>query len=220
MHRIKITEKFHFLYLMYLLWGLLGEIKLTKKLKRSLGKHNTDTCFQSVRPLGSFLNSGKDLTRGDLVSGVYKIPCSCGKFYIGRTHQQFIERFIEHRNSIEKTLQLRKPPETFVSALAEHTFFLSRTFDEATAISSDRGFSQWAREAIEIKKHIFANISINRDTGNLNIDPIYDILLKNEPIVDGGIKILHNHQGTRLPTRPKRVASMLAHKRIISQQIN
>ena len=93
--------------------------------------------------------------RGDLVSGVYKIPCSCGKFYTGRTHQQFTERFIEHRNSIEKTLQLRKPPETFVSALAEHTFFypeLFIQFDEATAISNDRGFSQWAREAIEIKK--------------------------------------------------------------------
>ena len=65
------------------------------------------------------------------------------------------------------------------------------------------------REAIEIKKHIFANISINTNTRILNIDPIYDILLKNEPIVDRGIKILHTHQGTRLPTRPKRVASML-----------
>ena len=152
---------------------------------------------------------------------MYKIPCSCGKFYIGRTHQQFIERFIEHRNSIEKTLQLRKPPETFVSALAEPTFFHPEhfiQFDEATAISNDRGFSKWAREAIEIKKHMFANLSINRDTWNLNIDPIYDCLLKNEPIVNTGIKILHNHQGTRLPTRPKRVASILANKRIILQQ--
>ena len=76
-----------------------------------------------MRPLGSFLNSGKDLTWGYLVSGVYKISCSCGKFYIGRTHQQYTERFIEHRKSVEKTLQLRKPPETFASALAEHTFF-------------------------------------------------------------------------------------------------
>ena len=57
--------------------SILGEI-----LKRILCKHNIDTCFQSVRPLGSFLSSGKDLTRGDLVSGVQKIPCSCGKFYI------------------------------------------------------------------------------------------------------------------------------------------
>ena len=86
--------------------------------KSILGKHNIGTCFQSVRPLGSFLNSGKDLTRGDSVSGVYKIPCSFGKFYFGRTHQTFTEKFIEHRSSIEKTLQLRKPPKTFVSALA------------------------------------------------------------------------------------------------------
>ena len=45
-------------------------------------------------------------------------------------------------------------------------------------------------------KHILANISINRDTENLNIDPIYDILLTNEPTVDGVIKIVRNHQGT------------------------
>ena len=127
-------------------------------LKRILRKHNIDTCFQSVKPLGSFLNSGKGLTRGDLFRGVYKIPCSCGKFYIVRAHKQFTERFTEHRNSIEKTLQLKKPPETFVSALAEHTFFNPEhliQFDEAKAISNDRGFSQWEREAIEIeKKHV------------------------------------------------------------------
>ena len=54
---------------------------MREMFNRSLGKHNIDTCFQSVRPLGSFLNSGKDLTRGDLVSGVYKIPCSFGVFF-------------------------------------------------------------------------------------------------------------------------------------------
>ena len=65
------------------------------------------------------------------------VPCSCGKFYIARTHQQFIE----HRNSKEKTVHLRKAPETFVSALAEHTFFYPEyfiQFDEAKAISNDR----------------------------------------------------------------------------------
>ena len=65
---------------------------------------------------------------------------------------------------------------------------------------------------------MFANLAINRDTDNLNIYLIYDCLLKNEPIVNKGIKILHNHKGLRLHARPKRVASMLANKRIISQQ--
>ena len=151
---------------------ILGEM-----LKRILRKHNIDTCLRGLRLLGSFLNSGKDLTRRDLVSGVYKIPSSCGKFYIGRTHQQFIEKLFEHRISIEKILQLRKSAKTFVSALAEHTFFYPEIikFNEATSISNDRGFSQWAREAIEIKKkHMFENLSVNRDTRNLNIGPIYD----------------------------------------------
>ena len=34
------------------------------------------------------------------------------------------------------------------------------------------------------KKHIFAYISINIDTENLNIDPIYNILLKNDPVAN------------------------------------
>ena len=54
---------------------ILGEM-----LRRILRKHNIDTCFRSVRSLDSFLNSGKDFSRGDLVSGVCKILCSCGKF--------------------------------------------------------------------------------------------------------------------------------------------
>ena len=75
---------------------------LGKMLKRILRKHNIDTCFPSVRPIGSFLNFAKDLTQGNLVSGSYRITCSCGKFYIGRTHQQFLERLIEYHKSIEK----------------------------------------------------------------------------------------------------------------------
>ena len=72
------------------------------------------------------------------------------QLYIVRTHQQSIE----HRSSIEKTLQLRKPPEIFVSALVEHIFFHLEhfvQFDEAIAISNDIAFSQWAKEAIEKK---------------------------------------------------------------------
>jgi len=43
---------------------------LEEILKRIFRKHNIHTCFQSVRSLGSSLNSGKDLTGEDLVSGV------------------------------------------------------------------------------------------------------------------------------------------------------
>ena len=121
-------------------------------------------------------------------------------------------------------MQLSKPPETFVSALSENVFFFHPEyfvqFDEATVISNDSGFSQWAKEGIETKQHMLDNLSINRDMGNLKFDPTYDSLLKNDPIVNKGIKILHNHQGTTLPTRPTRIALRIANKRIISQQNN
>ena len=153
-------------------------------------------------------------------SGVYSIPCSCGKFYIGRTHQQFIERFIEHRNSIDNALKFTKPPDSFTSALAEHIFFNSDhfvQFEEATAISNDKGFTQWALEALEIKKHIFAGLSINRDTGNINIDPIYDTILKNEPIFKNKNKVLQNVPGVSSNNKPKRIAASKALHKIMSQ---
>ena len=42
-------------------------------------------------------------------------------------------------------------------------------------ISKDRGFCQWPREAIEIEKYMFVNLSINRDMENLNIDTVFNI---------------------------------------------
>ena len=52
---------------------------------------------------------------------------------------------------------------------------------------------------------MFSNLLISRDTENLSIEPIYDYLLKNKPLVNKGIKILHNHHGKGLPTRPKKL---------------
>ena len=46
---------------------------------------------------------------------------------------------------MEKALQLSKPPETFVSALVKHIFWhpnLHVKFDDDTAFSDDRGFTQ------------------------------------------------------------------------------
>ena len=55
------------------------------------------------------------------------------------------------------------------------------------------------------------------DTGNLNIDQIYNIYHKSEPITNEGNKALQNHQGTKLNTRPREIAAVEAHKIIITQ---
>ena len=55
---------------------------------------------------------------------------------------------------------------------------------------------------------MYANIVVNRDAGNLNIDEY-------EPLFKKGIRILQDHKETRLHTRPRRIASILAKNWII-----
>ena len=52
---------------------------LGEKFKQILRRYSP-ACFESIRPLSCFLNSGKDVTRSNLDNGVYSIPCSCGRF--------------------------------------------------------------------------------------------------------------------------------------------
>ena len=48
---------------------------------------------------------------------------------------------------------------------------------------------------------------------------MYNILPESEPLFNGGNQVLQNHQGgTRLNTRPRRIAAVVANNRIISQQ--
>ena len=55
----------------------------------------------------------------------------------------------------------------------------------------------------EKNTHISANISINRDTGNLNIDSVYNILLKNEPAVNGVLKLKKKSLGDKIEYKTK-----------------
>ena len=58
-------------------------------------------------------NGDKDKTSPIPGSSAYRIPCSCGRFYIGRTQKQFGETLSEHRSSIDKAMGLRQRPKIF-----------------------------------------------------------------------------------------------------------
>ena len=117
-------------------------------------KHNLSVSFKTEQKIEHFLNSGKDKTDPILGSGVHRVTCSCGKFYIGRTHQQLGERLHEHKIPIDKSLRLENRIENFDSALAQHIYanpdYLV-PFEDATLISTVNGLPQSFKEAIEIK---------------------------------------------------------------------
>ena len=202
---------------------------LSQKLRRELKKHNINTAFKSGHNISSLLNKGKDKVPRNLQKGVYKIPCSCGKFYVGRTQQILENRLQQHKNAKDCALKQNKTPETFESAVAEHLYNFphhSILFDQTKIVDTSVGLLQSFREIIEIKKIIYGGISINRDEGDFRINSIYNSLIKkqvkfststifdnssdtNDDLADKGQTGLNAGKG-------KRTAAKLASKRICS----
>lgn len=158
---------------------------LSEKLKRILQNNGLKVALRGSNTLASFLNSGKDRTSVEQQSGVYKIPCTCGSSYVGRTNQNLRTRLLQHHNSISSSLKQNTKPEDFTSALAEHIFNFPNhfiLFENVSLISRDQGLKQTFRETIEIKKILFKNNSINRDTGEFGLNSIYDNLLRSNKV--------------------------------------
>lgn len=91
--------------------------------------------------------------------GVYRIPCSCGKSYIGETGRNIATRISEHIRSM-------KNRDSRGSAVTEHILDSDSThyirFDKVTVLSKEKFVVQRkVREAIEISRYP----NFNRDCG-------------------------------------------------------
>lgn len=128
----------------------------TDKISRIISKHNIKTVFKPHCILRNQFRSVKDPLPKLHTSGVYSIPCSCGKYYIGQTGRAIDTRKNEHRSDCRHKRITQ-------SALAEHTLQTGHTinFDETKVLAkTQHGKSRYIREAIEIEKH---PENINRD---------------------------------------------------------
>ena len=104
---------------------------------------------------------------------------------MGRTNQNLKTRLLQHHNSISSSLKQNTKPEDFTLALSEHIFNFTNhfiLFENVSLISRDQGLKQIFRETIEIKKILFKNNSINRDTGEFGLNSIYDNLLRSNKV--------------------------------------
>ena len=81
--------------------------KITSKLKKVCLKNNLRVAFTTNLSIMNLLNSGKDKTTVTRLRGVYQIPCSCGNYYNGQTHQNLGTRLQQHKESIEKASKSR-----------------------------------------------------------------------------------------------------------------
>ena len=157
--------------------------KITTNLKKVCTKNNLYVVFTNNFRIINFLNSGKDKTPVTRQRGVYQIPCDCGKYYIGRTHQNLEKRIQQHKDDIVKALNSNISTVSSDSALGSHIFENPNhniLFDESALISNDLGIKQVVRESIEIRLKINNNISLNRDLGEYTLNALYTNLIKND----------------------------------------
>ena len=116
------------------------------------------TVFKSDTTLRSHLvrpNDGVDPNKQDGV--VYKIPCQCGKVYIGETGRSMHKRIKEH----DRDIRLAR---TQTSVVSEHAnkFGHYPLWDEVKFIDRDQHWNtRKVKEAIHIRLH---PKNINRDS--------------------------------------------------------
>jgi hypothetical protein len=130
----------------------------TDKLARILKKKNIGATFKPLNTIRNSLRSVKDSVDPIEHKGVYMIPCSCGKQYIGETGRSFRIRIQEHAADI-------KHNRTRPSALAEHSDKTKHhiCIEETKILARiDHYHNRKFREAIEIEKQLN---NLNRDDG-------------------------------------------------------
>ena len=131
----------------------------------------------------NFLDSGKDKTPVTRQRGANQIPCNCGNYYVGKTHQNLEKRLHQHKEDIDKALISYSSNNSFDSAFACHIFNNpSHTilFENSSLISNDFGVKQVVRESIEISLKVNNNISLNRDLGEYSLNSLCSNLIKND----------------------------------------
>ena len=119
------------------------------RLQRILRQVNIQTRFSSTTTLRSTLHTHKDKRPQDSQPGVYRIPCECGKVYIGETGRSFATRLKEHKAAY-KLGQWEK------SAIVKHSQEKDHRikWDESQLIATVKQWhSRRIRESIEIKRH-------------------------------------------------------------------
>jgi hypothetical protein len=94
---------------------------VSNKISRLLTKYNIKTVHAPKKKNRQLLRTAED-DLGLKIPGVYRIPCECGKVYIGQTDRSIEARCKEHTRHIRFD-QLEK------SAVAEHSINTGHQID-------------------------------------------------------------------------------------------
>ncbi|CAG5084846.1 Protein of unknown function [Cotesia congregata] len=125
--------------------------------------------FYNIRTIGDIYSKLKDITPlGQASELVYKIPCSCGKSYVGQTRQYLSKRLHQHRYSCEEKFRSKEDR----TALANHHFLTGHNFDFDGVKIVDRE-GNWFKRNISEMVHICLSDTVNWRTNTDRLSKVY-----------------------------------------------
>ncbi|XP_057340580.1 uncharacterized protein LOC130677745 [Microplitis mediator] len=139
--------------------------------KISLSFRSTDwrPAFYNIRVIGDVYSRLKDKTPlGQDSELVYKIPCSCGKSYVGQTRQYLSKRLYQHSYSCEEKFRNKEDR----TALASHHFLTGHVFDLDRVKIIDRE-GNWFKRNISEMVHICLTDTVNLRTDTDHLSNVY-----------------------------------------------
>ena len=126
----------------------------TDRLSKTLKRHKIQVFFTPPNTIRNLVDSLKDPIEPEAYKGVYSIPCSCNKLYIGETSRSMETRFKEHRVDLRHNRYKKY-------SLAEHAFIIGHhIFLESAKVI--------AREDNLVRRKIREKIEINLNGNCLN----------------------------------------------------
>ena len=136
---------------------------VSEKLKKAFKQANVKVTFKSTQNLQSILcKKNKSNVHEHSTSGVYMVPCSCGKKYVGETGATIKSRIQQHRKAVFEN-------KSNDSALAEHDTECGGDilWDNVSVLSTEsRFFRRSVRESLEIQRQgTVPGEGLNKDTG-------------------------------------------------------
>lgn len=150
---------------------------VSDKIRRILSKYGVRTIFRPPKKVRALLRSPKDQI--PLSSpGVYLVPCSCGKSYIGETKRSISVRLKEHIKAVQNNAVTK-------SAICEHLAYADKEheiyFHKVKSLATERFyFPRLVREAVEIRK-----------TPNFNRDLSFKLSSSWDPVLYGLKRSMH-----------------------------
>ena len=172
---------------------------VTERIGKVLRKYKIQTVYRPTRKLQQYLGTPKDRRDPLQAAGVYRIPCSCGKVYIGTTKRSINTRISEHKRNC-------RLGQTEKSAVAEHALLDGEhkiMFENTDVLSTTSHYSTRIHlEAIEIHKH---TNNFNKKEEGINIPAIWHTILENtrkKPMKLGNAQTSSAYQHINTAQRP------------------